>query len=212
MPANGGAPRLHESQTPPTSRGSAQASAFESQLEEARREVARLQAQQQSATQAAFAQGVEEGKRLAAGDTHQQVEALRRQVAQSLSSIEQARAQLLAQTDRDLVRLSVAIAEKVLNRQVQVDPDALCGVARAALDRLGGKTALLVRVHPDDHAALSAQLAGLAAKGTRLVADGNLARGSLIVETEYGNLDCSLSTQLEEIERGLVDRLQRSQP
>ncbi|MCL4783222.1 MAG: hypothetical protein KJZ70_09330 [Bryobacterales bacterium] len=44
----------------------------------------------------------------------------------------------------------------------------------------------------------------------RVEADGSLARGALLFDTDYGTLNGSIATQLEEIESGLVDRLRRS--
>jgi len=41
-----------------------------------------------------------------------------------------------------------------------------------------------------------------------VVPDASREPGTLIFETERGNLDASVESQLEEIERGLADRLQ----
>jgi flagellar biosynthesis/type III secretory pathway protein FliH len=44
-----------------------------------------------------------------------------------------------------------------------------------------------------------------------VVADASREPGTVIFETARGNLDASVDAQLQEIERGLVDRL-RKQP
>ena len=44
-----------------------------------------------------------------------------------------------------------------------------------------------------------------------VLTDPSCDPGSVIFETERGNLDASIETQLQEIERGLTDRLRRSQ-
>jgi flagellar biosynthesis/type III secretory pathway protein FliH len=44
-------------------------------------------------------------------------------------------------------------------------------------------------------------------RNIELVADETLGQGSLLFETEHGDLDASVDSQLEEIRRGLVDRL-----
>jgi len=181
------------------------------QLEAMRCELAAVRAQSETAIRDAYQRGLKEGEQQAAAAGHAELENYQRQLAQSLAGMAAARQTLLAQTENDLVRLSVAIAEKVLNRQIQVDAEALRGVARAALERLAGKPVQAVRLHPRDRDALAAELSGMEIKGMRVLPDESLARGSILFETGYGVLDCSLSTQLEEIERGLVDRLQRSQ-
>jgi flagellar assembly protein FliH len=53
-------------------------------------------------------------------------------------------------------------------------------------------------------------LQGSAACGAvEVVPDAAREPGALIFETERGNLDASVETQLEQIERGLTDRLRR---
>ena len=53
-----------------------------------------------------------------------------------------------------------------------------------------------------------------AAAGSRLevVADAGCDPGTAIFETPRGNLDASVETQLQEIERGLADCLERQSP
>ncbi|MDZ7639152.1 MAG: FliH/SctL family protein [Bryobacterales bacterium] len=90
-------------------------------------------------------------------------------------------------------------------------PDALQGLAKSALERLAGKTVQCVRIHPEDLPVVEKALASQSGKrAIRVEADASLARGSLLFDTDFGTLDGSISTQLEEIETGLTDRLRRS--
>jgi len=47
-----------------------------------------------------------------------------------------------------------------------------------------------------------------APKNLILMPDPSLAAGALLFETSQGLLDASVETQLHEIERGLIDRLE----
>ncbi len=182
---------------------------FEQQLDALRQEAADARAHLEAEAQSAFQRGLVEGRRMAEDAARGELAAHQGRLAHALNEIAKARQELLSQTDAELVRLSVAIAEKVLNRQLQVDADALRGIAHAALERLAGRPVQAVRLHPDDLHAVQQEFAGTTT-AMQLVADSSLAPGSLLFETEYGVLDSSITTQLEEIERGLVDRLQRS--
>lgn len=184
---------------------------FEQQLLAAQHELAEARALTEITARESFQAGREEGRRETEQAAQTELESLRSHMATSLIELARARQELLEQADTDLIRLSVAIAEKVLHRQLHLDTDALRGVARAALERLAGKPVQTVRIHPVDGDAIADELATLAGKGMRLLPDATLARGTLLFETEFGVLDCSIVTQLEEIEHGLVDRLQRSQ-
>lgn len=96
-----------------------------------------------------------------------------------------------------LVRLAVRIAEKILRRQLDLAPEAVRDVARAALAAARARADLRLHVHPDD-AALVAPL------GVTVVADGTVARGGCVVETDLGRFDARLETQLAAIERALA--------
>jgi flagellar biosynthesis/type III secretory pathway protein FliH len=70
-----------------------------------------------------------------------------------------------------------------------------------------------VRIHPDDHIVIEKALTLHGGnRALRIAPDQALARGSLLFDTDFGTLDSSIATQLEEIENGLVDRLRRSAP
>ena len=66
-------------------------------------------------------------------------------------------------------------------------------------------------MHPSHAAGLSAWLRHGSRRPAVEVIAGRRRRepGAVIFETERGNLDASVETQLQEIERGLADRLRR---
>ena len=112
--------------------------------------------------------------------------------------------------NRDIVSLTVAIARRVLRRELSVDPEAIHGVVKAALEKVQRKEICVVRTHPEHVPGVRMyfEKAGLSA-GVEIVADASLQPGGLVVETKRGNLDASVETQLKEIERGFTDRLGR---
>jgi flagellar assembly protein FliH len=67
-----------------------------------------------------------------------------------------------------------------------------------------------VKVHPS-HAAVVTACLGQIATGSKveIVPDPSREPGAIIFETARGNLDASVESQLQEIERGLADRLKR---
>lgn len=105
------------------------------------------------------------------------------------------------------MELALGIARRVLHRELSVDPGAVDGLVRCALEKLGAQEICRVRVHPEIEPAVRQALAAKGRGGLALIADGTLQRGALLVETTRGKLDASLETQLAEIGRGLADRL-----
>jgi flagellar assembly protein FliH len=120
------------------------------------------------------------------------------------------RGRLRHDAERDLVKLSVAIARRILRREVHLDPEAVLGVVKAALERLDAHDVCRVRLHPDDLALLGARMESLGlGRNVELAADSSIGRGGAMVETSRGALDASVEGQLQEIERGLTDLLER---
>jgi flagellar assembly protein FliH len=150
--------------------------------------------------------GYHEGE--AAGRSH--VEPVIQRLAASIEALTTLRPRLRREAEADLLKLAVAIARRILHRELTVDPDAVLGLIRAALDTLQAQENCRVRVHPDHEAVLRAFLEQLGpARQIEVTADRTLEPGGVLFETSRGNLDSSVETQLQEIERGLADRLRR---
>ena len=121
------------------------------------------------------------------------------------------RTRLRREAEADMVKLAMAIAQRVLRRELSVDPDALHGLLVSALEKLNGQETYRVRVHPSQAAQVGAGLRKTATgSAIEVVGDATRALGTVIFETARGNLDASVESQLQEIERGLADRLRRS--
>ncbi|HXG32385.1 MAG TPA: FliH/SctL family protein [Bryobacteraceae bacterium] len=155
----------------------------------------------------------EEGWREGEAAARRRLDAVIEQLARSVEDLATLRARLRRQAEADLVHLAVAIARRILRRELSLDPDAIAGLVHAALQRLAGQEIARVRVHPELAVAVRTALAeGQGAQAAEVVADARLEAGAVIFETERGNLDASVETQLAEIERGLADRLRKSGP
>ena len=128
--------------------------------------------------------------------------------ARAIEELAGLRPRLREQAEADLIRLAVAIARRIVRRELTVDADAITGLVKAALEQLAVQEAVRVRVHPEHEAAVRAYLASTGgAAEIEVAGDGALEPGSVIFETARGSLDASAETQLAEIERGLTDRL-----
>ncbi|HLK48868.1 MAG TPA: FliH/SctL family protein [Bryobacteraceae bacterium] len=158
---------------------------------------------------AAHAAGMREGEvsgqRRAAAELQPVIERLCR----SIDEIGGLRARLRAEAERDLVQLALAIARRVLGRELAVDPDAIHGLVLGALDKVKSLEISRVRVDPAHSAAVSACLRKVGTAAVEVTSDPACAPGTVILETDRGSLDASVESQLQEIERGLADRLRR---
>ena len=143
-----------------------------------------------------------------AGRTQAQAEVrpILEQLAHTARDLAVLRPRLREQAEEDLIRLAVAIARRVVRRELTVDPSTITGLVKAALEQLAAGESARLRVHPEHEAILRGFLAEAGRESITVAADGTLARGAALFETARGDLDASAETQLAEIERGLTDR------
>ncbi len=166
-------------------------------------------------TRRAFAGGRERG--LAEGrqlEREAQAAALRtaeehrtRQFTQFIEQFSQERDRYLHAVEKEVVKLALAIAARILRREAQMDPLLLSGAVRVALGQLSGSTEVRLRVPASeldlwkDAVAL---LPNLAVKPQVMAGDG-MRLGDCVVETALGSVDLGIRSQLGEIERGFFD-------
>jgi flagellar assembly protein FliH len=98
---------------------------------------------------------------------------------------------------RALAASAVALARQVVRSELASRPEQITAVAQEALEALlQSARQISVRVHPDDHAAVAQGAAeALAARGARLLADAQVARGGCLVESDIGIIDAGIETR-----------------
>lgn len=173
-------------------------------------EAAQLELRRHQEIERARAEGFREGEAAGRERAAGEMRPLADRLARTLEELTLLRPRLRQEAEGDMLRLAMAIARRVLRRELAVDAGALHGLAMAALEKLGGQEVHRVRVHASmvqDVRSLLDSMPGRAR--VEVVPDPAGEPGSIVFETERGNLDASVETQLEEIERGLADRLRR---
>jgi len=111
--------------------------------------------------------------------------------------------------EREVVRLALAVAARILRREAQMDPLLLSGAVRVALGQLASSTPARLRVPPSDVELWKdtiANLPNLPVKPAVLAGDA-MSLGECVLETELGSVDLSVAAQLAEIEHGFFDRV-----
>ncbi|MBI4477480.1 MAG: hypothetical protein HY654_09920 [Acidobacteria bacterium] len=155
----------------------------------------------------AFAKGYAQGEKVGMEAGAKRADAMLRRLANTLEELHTLRASMIRSTDRQLVQLALAIAKRILRKEVKVDEELTLALARVALDRLGETSGpTTIRLHPDDHSVLTA-LGSLTqvSRHLTIVADSAISRGGCLVESEFGYIDASIDTQFQELARVLVD-------
>jgi flagellar assembly protein FliH len=154
----------------------------------------------------AFQAGRREGDSMARQELSARLDTVCEKFARTIDELAGLRTRIRRESEEDVVKLSAAIGRKILHRELTIDPDALHGLVKAAMQRVDARDVNRVRVHPEDLPNIQRAMAAVStARNIEMVPDSSLERGAAIFETTRGNLDASIETQLREIERGFTD-------
>lgn len=149
----------------------------------------------------------EAGRRQGEQEAHAELAPVLERLNASMAEIVAMRSDLRRRAERDVVQLALLIAKRVLHRQLSVDEGALIAIARVAFERLTRAESYTVTVHPRFATAVASALPASQSARVHIAPDPECAPGTLIIHSTEGVIDASIDVQLEEIERGLTDRL-----
>jgi flagellar assembly protein FliH len=118
------------------------------------------------------------------------------------------RKEYFSRVESDVVQLALAIANKILHREAQVDPMLVAALVRVAIDKLHDGSSVSVRVCPTEAQKWRAFLANpLNGSSIEIVEDAHLGPMDCILETELGSANFSIEAQMKEVEQGFFDLL-----
>lgn len=172
---------------------------------------AKLAAELEQRANAAYRRGFEEGQAAGRRSFATEVEAMQGKLARAIEELTGLRARSRREAEQDTVALALAVARRILHRELTVAPEALLGLVKAALEKMESREIHRVRVARSDAAAVRQFFDRMGPpQRVEVMADPALAPGSVRIESSGGMLDASVDTQLDEIERGFADLVRGS--
>jgi flagellar assembly protein FliH len=185
---------------------------------DARRRVVELEKQLQE-ERVASAQSIAAGREQGRSEVRQAIarqlsEEQQRSQTQILQNLEQFRLEqqnYFHHVEGEVVRLALAIAARVLHREAHLDPLLLSGAVRVALEKLGDSSNVVMRVPPREVAQWKDffRAAGNMRIQPGVLEDPSLSPGECLLITDLGTIELGVRAQLEEIEKGFFDLLDR---
>ena len=130
-------------------------------------------------------------------------------MAQKLVASEKA---FLLNAETHAVTLAVAVAKRILGREVQSDRQIVVHIIREALKQVADKTRIVIKVNPlelDNVLAHRKELQMMDKHFPELefIPDDKISPAACLIETRTGSIDGRLESQLEEIERNFLASL-----
>ncbi|MHB8197346.1 MAG: FliH/SctL family protein [Vulcanimicrobiaceae bacterium] len=169
-------------------------------LTDAERRVSALEA---DARERGFAQGEHDGLAVADAQMNEMIVTMRGLVDMA----RQERHKIVESAEPEIVKLALAVAERVVHRQISVEPEIVVENVRSAITRLLAREAVTVRVSPADLETMRGHRDSLLAdhdiERLHIVEDQRVDRGGVVIETDSGTIDAKIATQLREARRAL---------
>ena len=107
-----------------------------------------------------------------------EVAALRQEVARLAAELSSVRSRVLEESEPEIVRLAITVAERVVGRELASDPSLVLDWIRQGLTALPGREEIVVAVATDIAAHLPLEVIADAAAGRRVIVDASLRPGS----------------------------------
>jgi len=161
-----------------------------------------VSARESTAFQRGFQDAEMRAQQLLAGQEERAARALER----SILELAQYQKRLAGECERQVARLSMEIARKIVHHEVRIDSKIIMAMIKVALEYVADAHKIRVRVHPSDltiiqksqqHGA-SIDLTGIPMEW---VSDPGMERGGFVIESDMGQIDGRLSQQFQEIEK-----------
>lgn len=155
-----------------------------------------------------FQQGFAEGQ--AQGQSA--VETAAAALGQALDHELAQREQMTVALAHDAVELALELAAKIVHGAIEVQPERILDVVTDALRPIADRRRLTILVDPADLELVTASLDQLRARAggielCEVQADRRVGRGGAVVRTSEGEVDASVSTQLEKAREVIVAEL-----
>ncbi len=155
-----------------------------------------------------FQKGYQAGEKSGLKMAEEKIDAMVEKVAKTLEELAQLRHQMALEGEKDLVKLAIEIARKLVHREIHIDEKIILSLVRVALEQLTGSGRIIVFAHPSDYKVLRKNLDEVSSANTETTLvfkiDEKLDRGDCLIESELGIVDARISEQFQEIEKGLL--------
>jgi flagellar assembly protein FliH len=158
----------------------------------------------------AYENGFRQGEKAGMEIAEKKVEAIMRRYSESLLDLGSLRSNLYAQVEREVVRLALEVAKKIVHREIRADKEIIQTLVKVALSHVAEKSAVTIHLHPLDYNFVLEHKAELSQSehGVReivLLADRSIERGGCLVKTECGDIDARIEEKFREIEQGFFE-------
>ena len=170
-----------------------------------------LAARHEQAVDEAFRRGQAEGRQAGEKRAHDELAAAVRAAEAALAGLMEAEKTHLAELKENLAAVAVAVARQIVDRELEIEPETVANVVRAAVAVFPLDQGVKIRINPQDLAHISAaETMGEAIPVTgnreaRWIPDEGIVHGGCVVEGPQRVVDGRVDRALERVYWALKD-------
>lgn len=156
----------------------------------------------------AYKNGYSDGFQMGTAKGQEEAARISGEFNQLITDVRNQRGEIFRQAELEIVELALAIARKIISVHAELMPDIVIDSARKAVKLLLDRTSLVVKVAPEQEMFIRENLDRLYEMDDRIQkidieTDRRVGPGGCMLDTESGNVDARIETELQNIEDAL---------
>ena len=153
-----------------------------------------------------------EGKKAGLDEGHESVSKALTDLEMFTQKLVENEKHFVRNAEKHVVTLAIAVARRILGREVQTDKEIVIYSVREALKQVADKSSVIIKVNPDDFQNVISHRRELQEMDKNFpeldfMEDEKVSAGGCMIQTRTGMIDGRLDSQLEEIERNFTRNL-----
>ncbi|MCK4657128.1 MAG: hypothetical protein KAT85_08830 [candidate division Zixibacteria bacterium] len=153
----------------------------------------------------AYRNGYSDGLQMGTAKGQEEAAKIRGEFNQLIIDVKNQRGEIFRQAEREIIELALAIARRIITVQAESTPEIVIDSARKAVKLLLDRTNLVVKVAPEQEMFIRENIDRLYEMDDRIQkidieTDRRVGPGGCMLDTESGNVDARIETELQNIE------------
>ena len=162
--------------------------------------------------EAAYSEGFEKGKESEKESEKKILISIVDELRGAFAELEEFKKSVCLNAEKAAVKLSLCIAEKVLHAEIEKNDNSIIKIIKESFKKIMGNETIKIKINPYDlsyiQSAESLKIDNILAKSSvNFEADAEISRGGCVLETDSGEIDARIESQLMVIEEVFLEEI-----
>jgi flagellar biosynthesis/type III secretory pathway protein FliH len=162
----------------------------------------------------AYIRGFNKGEKAGFDAAGERVDSLQAMLTSAIEELGRIQKQIQQDGEKEIVDLALVVAERIVRQELTANKEAISAIVQEALKKVEHQQSILIRMNPADIQFLDRSQLPFADNGDqpknnriRIEADESISRGGCFIETESGDVDARIETQIEIIKAAFSEKI-----